>query len=277
MPRTLRVLNVVAALFPLASALAVLVSHVVDPAYGAHYHDVLPLVVAYVAFYVAVAWAFARGSPAAPWLAIAKTLGAYVFLGVCAVLPWVAMGAGADTKGLAGYVYLSAFAALTRQWIAVTPGRYVYELFDWGPDAAVGFFAFVFLGRGAWNTVNAFAATRDHWMALRRRAPLLGRLATAVPVALTVLPVWGFFVVSRLHAKSSSPEANEIARTVFEALDCDTVRAKAGTTTTDVRQRGDRRYDVTILHGCALTVVLVRTEADAYGTAAGPRTECCAS
>src|SRR5262249_46765433 len=156
---------------------------------------------------------------------------------------------------------------LVREWAARTPGRYVYQLFDWGRGAAVVFYAFVFLGRGLWNTVNAFALTRDHWMRLRVRAPLLGRLATAVPVALTVLPVWGFLAVARLEATTFSAEAQEVAETVLAGLDCGDVRAKAGTVTTDVRRRGDRRYEVLVRWGCPRSAVVVRTEDDKVGTA----------
>src|SRR5580765_609014 len=129
MPRTLRVLTVLPAVVSLASGAAVLLSNVLDPGYRAHFADPLWLVVVYLAFYVWVFWAFLRATPAAPWLGLAKALGAYVFL---------------------------------------------------------VFVAFVFLGRGAWNTANALTLTRDWWLGLRARAPLVGRLVTAVPVALLV-------------------------------------------------------------------------------------------
>src|SRR5262245_37265637 len=138
MPRTLRALNVLTALFALASALAVLVSNLVDPNYRAAYRDPLWLVLAYLAFYVVVVRAFVRSSAAAPWLAVTKALGAYLFLGTCAALPWFALGTTATVEGAGAYLYLGAFSALTREWTLRTPGRYVYQLFDWGPTAAVG-------------------------------------------------------------------------------------------------------------------------------------------
>lgn len=275
MSRTLRALNVVTAVFSLASGLAVLGSSLVDPAYRAHYRDPLWLAAAYVAFYAAVVWAFARARPSAVHLAVAKAVGAYAFLGVCAFLPWMAVGSEPPSKGLGAFTFLSGFTALTREWVARTPGRYVYQLVDWGPDAAVVFLAFVFLGRGAWNTVNAFTLTRDVWLPLRDRSPLLGRLVTAVPVALLTLFVWAFFATARLQATTFSAEAHEVAQAIAAGLDCPTLNAKAGETTTDVRERGDRRFDVMIRWGCPSTLVLVRTPEDKVGTAAVSRPDCC--
>ena len=249
LPRTLRVLNVVAAAVTLASALAVLASNLLDPAYRAANHDSLAFVVAYAAFYVWVIYAFARTSPWAPRLAIVKALAAYLFIVI--------------------------FVEVGQPWMAWTPGRYVYLLFDWGPEAKVGLFAFVFLGRGAWNTVNAFVANRDWWFALRARRPLLGRLATVVPVAITVFCVWAFLALVRIDATTFSAEGHEVAQIVFESTTCEDVRAKAGTTTRDVRQRGDRRFDVSIRWACEDTRVLVRTPDGKLGTAGGSRAECC--
>jgi hypothetical protein len=249
MPRVLRALNVLTGLASLASGVAVLGSNLFEPRYP--YHDSLAFVLAYCSFYVVVVVAFLRGTPTAPLLAILKTLGAYAFLIV--------------------------FPQFGRTWMAFTPGRYVYQAFDWGPEGQIGLFAFVFLGRGAWNTVNAFACTREWWFAIRARRPLVGRLLTAVPVGITVLCVWVFLSLVRIDATTFSREAHEIARLVDGAITCEDVRAKAGTTTTDVRQRGDRRYTVTIQWGCADTRVLVRDPDDRYGTAGGPRSECCQS
>ena len=247
MPRTLRALNVVAALFPLASGVAVLASNLFVPGYP--YRDSLAFVVAYCAFYGFVAWAFGRGAALAPRLALVKTAGAYLFL----VL----------------------FPQVGQQWMAATPGRYVYQLFDWGSEAKVGLFAFVFLGRGAWNTINAFACTRDWWFDVRARRPLAGRLLTAIPVGLTVLFTWIFLSLVRIDATTFSAEAHEVARLVADGITCDDVRAKAGTTTSDVRQRGERRYEVTIQWGCADTRVFVRAPDDRLGIAGGTRSECC--
>src|SRR4029453_14243177 len=44
---------------------------------------------------------------------------------------------------------------------AAHPGPLRLQLFDWGPEARIGLFALVFLGRGAFNTFSAFALTRD--------------------------------------------------------------------------------------------------------------------
>jgi hypothetical protein len=275
MPRTFRVLNVLTAVVSLASGGAVLLSNLLDPAYRAHFADRLWVVVAYIGFYAWVLWAFVRATPAAPWLAVAKAIGAYVFLAVCAAIPWLALGSSTPSQGLGAFLFLSAFTTLTRQWTAATPGRYVYQLADWGPDATTVFVAFVFLGRGAWNTANAFTLTRDWWMEVRARRPLLGRLLTVVPVSLLVLSFWGFFLVARLERTTSSPDADEVARQVADDLACDAIREKDGTTTTDVRTRGDRRYEVLIRWGCPSSVVLVRTPDDKVGSAGATRSECC--
>jgi hypothetical protein len=250
MPRALRVLNVLTGMASLASGLAVLGSDLFNPAYP--YRDSIAFVLAYCSFYVVVIVAFWRGTPMAPLLAIVKTLGAYGFL-------FVVLG----------------FPQLGQPWMAFTPGRYVYQVFDWGPEAQIGVFAFVFLGRGAWNTVNAFACTRDWWFAMRARRPLVGRLLTAVPIGITVLCAWLFLSLVRMEATTLSPEAHEVARLVAGGLTCEDVRAKAGTTTTDVRQRGERRYEVTIAWDCTDLRVVVRAEDGRAGTARTPRLECC--
>jgi hypothetical protein len=252
MSRTLRVLNLLGAALCLASALAVLVSNLVDPAYRAHYRDALWFVVAYIAFYGVVLYAFAssKRDQLAQALAVVKTLGAYVFI--------------------------VSFSAVGQTWMAWTPGRYVYHLFDWGPAARIVSMGYVFLGRGAWNTVNAFVLTRDYWMPLRTQRPLLGRLVTMVHVALTVLFVWVFFTLARMNAQEFSPEAHEIAGLVLAGVDCDQLRARQGTSTSDVRQRGERRYDVSIDWDCRDVRVIVRDPDGKLGTAHDARPECCA-
>jgi hypothetical protein len=275
MPRTFRVLNVLTAVVSLASGVAVLLSNVLDPAYRAHFADRLWLVVAYIGFYVWVLVAFVRATPTAPLLAVAKAIGAYVFLAVCAAIPWLALGNAAPSQGLGAFLFLSAFTTLTRQWTTATPGRYVYQLFDWGPEATTLFVAFVFLGRGAWNTANAFTLTRDWWFEVRARRPLLGRLLTAVPVSLLVLSFWGFFLVARLERTTASPEADALARQVADELTCEAIRERNGTTTTEVRTEGDRRFEVMIRWGCPTSVALVRTPDDKVGSAGTTRSECC--
>ena len=61
----------------------------------------------------------------------------------------------------------------------------------------------------------------------------------------------------------------------LRGLDCAAVRAHAGETTTDLRQRGDRRYQVEIAYGCDVTRVLVRDQDGRVGNAAGPQLDCC--
>jgi hypothetical protein len=151
----------------------------------------------------------------------------------------------------------------------------VYQLSEWGEGSQVGLFALVFLGRGAFNTLNAVYFTAPWWRRMRARWPLLGRLLTAVPVAAVVLFVWIFVQLTAEESRTFSPDAADVARTVLDGLDCDAVRANAGRTTTDVRVRGERRYRVRIAYGCDVTRVLVVAEDGRVGTAAAPRTECC--
>ena len=62
---------------------------------------------------------------------------------------------------------------------------------------------------------------------------------------------------------------------VAGGIACDELRAKAGTTTTDVRERGDRRYDVMIGWDCTDLRVIVRAPDGRIGTSRTPRPECC--
>jgi lysylphosphatidylglycerol synthetase-like protein (DUF2156 family) len=182
----------------------------------------------------------------------------------------------AVVKAIGAYGFLAAFPAVGRSWMVWTPGRYVYQLFDWGTEAGIVLMAYVFLVRGAWNTVNAFMLTRELWFPLRQSRPLFGRVVTMIPVAITVLCVWAFLRLARMNAEEFSPEAHEIANIVANDIQCDEIRAKAGTTTTDVRQRGDRRYDVMIRWDCVDLRIIVRDPDGKAGTARTPRPECCA-
>lgn len=249
MRRVLRWTNIAIALATLASALAVLASDVLVPGYREHYRDALWFVTLYVVVQVVMLVGFAREWRGVPWLALAKTAAAYLFL--------------------------LDFTALWPTWRTWTPGRYVYALFDWGEATRIGLFALVFLGRGAFNTVNVFVLTQPWWAPLRMRRPLLGRLVTALPIGVTVVCVWAFLALLREEATTFSSEAQEVARRVLAGLDCTAVRANLGQTTTDLRQGGEPRYHVQISYDCALTRVRVRTEDGRVGTAAGSRVECC--
>lgn len=250
MRRTLRWLNVAIALVTLASGLAVLFSDLLIPGYRAHHRDALWVVVAYCALQVLMVVEFARDGRLVPWLAVAKALAAYLFLATFVVI-W----------------------PYYRVW---TPARYVYQLFDWGEGARIGLFALVFLGRGAFNTLNAMHFTEMWWGPLRVRRPLAGRLFTALPMTAAVLSVWAFVHLVREEARTFSAEAAAVARVVYESLDCEAVRTKAGQTATDIRQRGDQHFEVRIIYNCAETRVVVRAEDGRIGTAAGPQIECCA-
>jgi hypothetical protein len=249
MRRVMRAVNVAVALVTLLSALAVLASNLFDPGYRAHYRDSVPLVVAYLVAQVVIVVAFWRDSPLVPWIAVAKALVSYLFL-------WT-------------------LPAVGPMWIRVTPARYVYMLFD---SSLIRFpmFALFWLGRGAWNTFNALYFTAHWWRPLRERQPLLGRVVTIVPIAIIVVCVAIFLELVREEAKTFSPAAHAVAHTLYASLDCDTIRSRAGTTTDDTRQQGERRWQVHISYGCPATNVVVRGEDGRFGFSGGPRPECCA-
>src|SRR5262249_35820847 len=122
MRRVLRWTNVGISGAALASGLAVLGSNLFDAGYREHYRDSLLLVVAYVAFYAYVLLAFARDDRRTAHLAVAKALGAYLFLAI--------------------------FTTYGPLWMDRTPGRYLYQVFNWGQDAPSILLAYAFLGRG---------------------------------------------------------------------------------------------------------------------------------
>ncbi len=239
----MRALNVLVGLVTLASALAVLGSNLLEPGYAEAHDDSLAFVVTYAAVQVAVVVAFWRDT----WL-----------------VPWLAVG-----KALAAYLFLLTLAEVGRAWMAVSPARYVYQLFDWGEGNELVLLAMLFLGRGAGNTLNALYFLGPRLVRLRRERPLLGRLATAVPLAIVVSCVWTFTEFVRVA------DARDVARLVSEGLDCEAIRAHRGQTTEDVRQRGRRRYLVRIVYGCPTTQVLVADERGRVGTVGSHRPECC--
>lgn len=250
MRRILRLVNLLAGTVCLASGAAALTSWIVDPGYRARYGDPLWLLLAYVAFYAWVLRAFWRDDAWAPRLAVAKALGAYVFL--------------------------ATFVAVGPLWMARTPGRYVYQIFhDWSSSSQAPLMAYVLLGRGLWNTVNAMAFTMPWWTRLRADRPILGRLLTTVPLALMVGFVWIYRELIRLERATISADATAVAREILESVDCDAIRGAAAPTTTDLRQRGDRRYQVEITWDCRDVRVRVRDPDGRLGTARAPKLECC--
>jgi hypothetical protein len=249
MRRVLRWANVLAAAGALASGLAVLASHLFDPGYAAHYQDSLLLVAAYLGFYAVVLVAFARDDRRLAQLALAKAFGAYLFL--------------------------ATFIVVGPLWMARTPGRYVYLLFDWGRDASVVLMAYVLLGRGVWNTLNAMFFTAPWWLPLRARRPLVGRVLTMLPVGLAAAFVTLFVELRRHDRDTYSAEAAEVAQLVFAGLDCAEIRAKEGTETTDVRQRDTDRFTVHIRWDCRAVRIDVQDAGGRFGQFAGPRLECC--
>ncbi len=242
-----RAVNVATAVVALASALGVLGSDLLEARYAEAHGDAPWFVALYAVLQAFIAITFARDGALVPWLAIARALG--------------------------GCAFVALLDRVGPMWMAVSPSRYVYQVFDWSQQAPLVLIAFVFLGRGAWNTFNAFYFTSGWWHPLRLRRPLLGRVVTAVPIAIIVFCVWRFLELARFHSQSA--DAQEVARIVLDGLDCEAVRDHDGQTTTDLRQRGDRHYTVRIAWACALTRVLVADQAGHVGTAAGPRPECC--
>ena len=250
MRRALRFVNVGVAVVTLASALLVLFADVTDTGYRQHYRDAIWFVAAYCAVQVVMLVEFARDGRSVPWLAVAKAVAAWLFL--------------------------ANLFSLWPYWKTWTPARYVYQVFELNGATTIGVLGLVLLGRGAFNVLNAFYFTLPWWQGLRARRPLVGRLATAVPFAAVVLCVWAFRELLHDELATFSPEAQEVARFVWEGLDCDAVRSHAGQTTTDLRQHGDQRYQVQIAYGCEVTRVVVQAADGRIGTAVGARPECCA-
>src|SRR2546426_3950331 len=188
MRRALRWLNVAIAVVTLASGLAVLGSDLLVRGYRDLHRDALWFVVAYCAVQALMVVEFARDGRLVPWLAVAKALAALLFF------------ASFLTSGL--------------YWMAWTPGRYVYQLFGWGEETRVGLFALAFLGRGTFNTLNAFYFTLPRWGPLRVRRPLLRRAVTAVPTGMAGLCPRAFLGPVRGGAQTFSPHAHDVARAV---------------------------------------------------------------
>lgn len=249
MRRTMLVLSALATAVTLLSSFAVLASWLLDPAYRVHFGDSLLFVLGYTALQGWILWSLVRDTPAVPWIALARAV--------------------------AGWLFLALFVSIGPMWMRVSPARYVYQLFDWGPQARVGLFALAFLGRGAFDTLAAFVLTQQWWGPMRVRRPLLGRLVTAVPVAAIVCCIWVFFEMVRLDKQTFSPDAYDVASVVLDGIDCATLREREGQTTSDLRQRGDRRYHVTIRWRCGDVEVEVRAEDGRRGVARGTRLDCC--
>jgi hypothetical protein len=250
MRRGLRWTNVVISGAALASGLTVLAYDLLDAGYREHYRDSLLPVVAYVVFYGMVLLAFARDHRWTAHLAVAKTLGAYLFL--------------------------AAFVVLGPLWMVRTPARYVYLLFNWGRDAPGVLMAYVLLGRGLWNTLNAMFFTAGWWMPLRTSHPLAGRVLTMLPIGVAAAFVALFVELRREERQTYSPAADQVAEQVFASIDCAEIRAKQGTETTDLRERSDgERFRVRVRWDCHAVQVYVLDKDDRRGQFAGPRTECC--
>jgi hypothetical protein len=250
MRRVLRWTNVCISGAALASGLAVLGSTLLDAGYRAHYRDSLLLVVAYLVFYGVALIAFARDDRRTAHLAVAKAMGAYLFL--------------------------ATFVVVGPLWMARTPGRYLYMLFDWGRDAGVVLMAYVILGRGLWNTLNAMFFTARWWMPLRASHPLAGRVLTMLPIGLAAAFVALFIELRREERATYSPVADQVAEQVFASIDCAEIRAKEGTETTDLRERGDgQRFRVHVRWDCRAVRVDVQDADGRLGQFAGPRDECC--
>ena len=204
--------------------------------------DNLPFVAGYAVVQAGVMWACVRNTWHVPWIGIGKAVATYLFL--------------------------ATFVPAGPLWRAWSPGRYVYQLFDWGPGAEFILFAYLFLGRGIGNTMNALVLTEEWWRPWRLRQPLLSRACSAVPILIVCSCVWTYAEIVRTQW------ARDIAQRVADELDCPTVQTKLGQTTTDVRQMGRRRFHVRISYGCPATRVIVGDESQHVGMAVGAG-ECC--
>jgi len=249
--RFLRYANAAAVALALLSSFAVLGSTLLEPGYAERHADPTWFIVGYAVVHGYMLWAFVRDTPVLPWVALARAVSGVGFL-----------------------LTFALTAPLGLAWTVATPGRYVYQLFD-TEGTKLPLFAMLLLGRGAWNTFSAFYFTQPWWGPLRHTRPLLGRLITAVPIAAIVFCTWGFLELVRMEARTYSQEAHDVAAMVLGDLDCPGIQSHDGQTTTDIRQRGDRRYNVEIKYGCAYTRVRVQDPDGKLGVASGSRMECC--
>jgi hypothetical protein len=275
MPRGPRWFHVMAHAFTLASALGVLVQDVSVPGYAAFHGDWLPWVALYAVVHVWALAVYAQDRPMVPWLTVAKAA-----IAVALLASFTADGMHQGDPGgdpAARLSFLNGFDASAAAWMRITPARYVYALFDWGSAAKVGMYGFLLLGRGMMNVVSAFVATAPWWRPLRDAQPILGRIVTAVAVAMVVTCAWGFLQLVKINGETYSVEAEGVAWAVFGGIDCATLRERQGTTVTQTLARGDRRYEARILYGCAETQVVVTAPDGRLGVARGARAECCAA
>ncbi len=272
MHRGLRWLSAFGVAVTLASALVVLASDLFVPGYQALFGDAIVVVAGYAALHAWFLWAYLTGGRALPWVALARALAGLAFLGGITAIGMSAPGGTVQGEHW-GEAFLATFIAMAPDWIAWTPARYVYQIVDFGPTAM---FAFVFLGRGAWNCFSAFAFAEPWWRSVRQTNPILGRAVTALAVGVIVTCAWAFFHVAPLYTKTFSPDAAEVAQLAFTAIDCEEMRTREGSTTTTLRQRGEAKYHVRIRYGCHDTQVFVQGEDGRMGTVRGPRVECCA-
>jgi hypothetical protein len=242
MRAAVRYWNVVVAGLCALSAGLVLGTNAFDGEYRARSQDNLPFVLAYAGLHI--------------WMIIA-------FLRDTAAVPWVAVG-----KAVAAYLFLLTFVPAGPLWMAWSPARYVYQLFDWGPGGEFILFGFLFLGRGVGNTLNALVLTEPWWRPWRVRQPLLSRAFSALPIVIIVLCIWTFAEIIRTQW------ARDIAQRVVDDLDCPTVQTKMGQTITDLRQMGRQRFHVRIVYGCPVTQVFVADQSSHVGMAEGAAS-CC--
>lgn len=242
MRTALRYWNALIAAACLVSALLVLGTNVFDPVYRSHSQDALWFVFLYVLLHARMLQAFLWDTWEVPWFAIGKAVVALLFLVTFVpVGPW---------------------------WMGWSPGRYIYQLVDWGPGAEFILFAFLFLGRGIGNTMNALILTEHWWRPWRIRQPLLSRLFSALPILVVVMCIWTFTEIVRTQW------LRDLAQRVVDELDCPTVMSKLGQTTTDLRQMGKHRYHVRIEYACPVTTVLISDEPGHIGMAKGA-SQCC--
>ena len=240
----LRYWNVFVSGVCLVSAGLVLGSNAFDAEYRARSLDNVPFVVGYAGLQVWMMGGFARNTWAVPWLGVGKAVAAYLFL-----LTFVPAGP---------------------LWMAWSPGRYVYQLFDWGPGAEFILFGFLFLGRGVGHTINALVLTQQWWRPWRMRQPLLSRVFSALPIVIVVLCLWTYSEIIRTQW------TRDLAQRVVDELDCPTVQTQMGRTITDVRQMGRQRFHVRIVYGCPTTRVFVADQSSHVGMAEGA-SRCCAA
>src|SRR5262249_37627060 len=114
MRRAILWLNALGTAVTLPSELAGPGPWLLDPTCRLYFAHSPPFVAGYAVLQAWFLWSYVRDTPS---------------VGLVAVL-----------RAVAGWILIALFVSVGPLWMRITPGRYVYQLFDWGPEARIGLF-----------------------------------------------------------------------------------------------------------------------------------------